>query len=90
MFSTSNHHSHGIVSGAPALILVLAALLLFANVSRIDAQTSGRRLIIAVLDFGGTTFARDAADKLSSNLKVESTVHITDRDQTRAAARGAA
>ena len=89
MFSTSNLHSHRVVHRDVAQILVLAALLLGANVASLEAQTSGRRFVIAVLDFGETEFARDAADNLSSNLKVDSTVHITDRDQTRAAARGA-
>jgi TonB family protein len=89
MFSTSNHHSRGIVQRNFAQILVLAALLLCANVASLDAQTADRHFVIAVLDFGETTFARDAADRLSSNLKLENTVQIADRDQTRAAARGA-
>ncbi|MEP6718365.1 MAG: TonB family protein [bacterium] len=89
MFSTSNHHSRLVVPCDFALILVLAALLPLANPSSTDAQTSRRRRIIAVLDFGETTFARDAADRFSSNLKLENTIEMTDRDQTRAAARGA-
>ena len=89
MFSTSNHHSRWIVAGDAALILVVAALLFIANASILAAQTSQRPLVIAVLDFGETTFAREAADRFSSNLKLENTVQTSDRDQIRAAARGA-
>ncbi|MFN2499812.1 MAG: energy transducer TonB [Pyrinomonadaceae bacterium] len=89
MFSTSNHHSRWIVPGDVALIFTVAALLLLANASILDAQTSQRPLVLAVLDFGETTFARDAADRFSTNLKLENTMAITDRDQIRAAARGA-
>ncbi|MGI8835431.1 MAG: energy transducer TonB [Pyrinomonadaceae bacterium] len=89
MFSTSNHHSRWIVPWDVALIFTVAALLLLANASILDAQTSQRPLVIAVLDFGETTFARKAADRFSTNLKLENAIAITDRDQIRAAARGA-
>src|SRR5712691_10238281 len=71
-----------------ALSLVIGALFVLANVSRVSAQTSGRRLTIAVLDFGETAFAREAVEKFLRNLKLENSVEIFDRDQARAAARG--
>ena len=72
-----------------ALSLVIVALFVLANVSGVQAQTPGRRPTIAALDFGETAFAREAVEKLLSNLKLENAVEIFDRDQTRAAARGA-
>ena len=72
-----------------ALSLVIGALFVLANVSQVSAQTSRRRLTIAVLDFGETAFAREAVEKFLSNLKLENSVEIFDRDQARAAARGA-
>lgn len=87
MSPTSNYHSRWVVPCA-ALFLVLAALFLPANVSSEKAQ-SVRRLTIAVLDLGVTSFARDAVEKFSSNLKLDNTIEIIDRDQARAAARGA-
>lgn len=86
MFCISNQHARGIVPGN--LVLILAALILLANVSSVDAQ-SRRHPTIAVLDFGLASFARDAVDRFSSNLKLENTIEIIDRDQARAAARGA-
>jgi len=72
-----------------ALSLVIGGLFVLANVSRVSAQTSGRRLTVAVLGFGETAFAREAVEKFLRNLKLENTVEIFDRDQARAAARGA-
>lgn len=48
-----------------------------------------RPLSLAVLDFGGSPLARLTSDKLATNLKHESGVMVLDRDQVRAAARGA-
>ena len=53
------------------------------------AETQEHRLTIAVLDFGDSALARLAADKLAANLKHETTVSVMDREQVRAAARGA-
>src|SRR5258707_1362336 len=72
-----------------ALSLVIVALFFLASVSRVQAQTSARHPTIAALDFGETPFAREAVEKLLSNLKLENAVEIFDRDQARAAARGA-
>jgi TonB family protein len=48
-----------------------------------------RPLSLAILDFGDTSIAHDAADKLAANLKRETSLAVLDRDQVRAAARGA-
>lgn len=42
-----------------------------------------------MLDFGETVFAREAVEKFSTNLKQAETIEILDRDQSRAATRGA-
>lgn len=44
---------------------------------------------LAVLDFGATEVARRAVDRLAANLKRETGIAVLDRDQVRAAARGA-
>jgi TonB family protein len=72
-----------------ALTVMFVALLLSANVSCAQAQTSPRRSRIAVLDFGETAFAREAVEKFSTSLKRDETIEILDRDQARAAALGA-
>ena len=59
-----------------ALSLVIVALFVLANVSRVSAQTSDRRLTIAVLDFGETALAREALERFLSNLKLENTVEV--------------
>lgn len=51
--------------------------------------TTERPLSLAILDFGDTAFAHLAADKLAANLKHETSLVVLDRDQVRAAARGA-
>src|SRR6185503_15676677 len=48
-----------------------------------------RPLSLAILDFGDSALGRLAADKLAINLKRETGVVVLDRDQVRAAARGA-
>ena len=50
---------------------------------------SQRPLSVAILDFGDSALARLAADKLAFNLKRENSTAVLDRDQVRAAARGA-
>jgi TonB family protein len=52
-------------------------------------QTTERPITLAVLDFGDSGFGRLTADKLGSSLKHETTIGILDRDQVRAAGRGA-
>jgi TonB family protein len=48
-----------------------------------------RPLTLAILDFGDSALARQASDTLAANVKHEPTLAIFDRDQVRAAARGA-
>lgn len=52
-------------------------------------RPAARPLTLAILDFGDSTVAKQASDTLASNLKNETGVTILDRDQVRAAARGA-
>ncbi|MEP6818423.1 MAG: energy transducer TonB [bacterium] len=47
-----------------------------------------RPLTLAVLDFGDSALARQAADKVAANLKRETSLVVLDHDQVRAAARG--
>jgi TonB family protein len=54
-----------------------------------ERQPIERRLTLAVLDFGDSSLGRLAADKLATSLKHETNIVILDRDQVRAAARGA-
>ena len=68
--------------------LVLVALLLSLQLGA-TAQTSERPLTLAVLDFGDSTIGRLASQKLIASLKEETTLSVLDRDQVRAAARGA-
>jgi TonB family protein len=49
-----------------------------------------RPLTLAILDFGDSALARQASGTLAANLKNEPALAIFDRDQVRAAARGAA
>jgi TonB family protein len=52
-------------------------------------QTLERPITLAVLDFGDSGFGRLAADKLATSLKQDTGISLSDRDQVRAAARGA-
>ena len=54
-----------------------------------NAQTPARPVTLAVLDFGDSRLARLASDKFASNFKHETGLTILDREQVRAAARGA-
>ena len=75
---------------APACIrlLVLASLMLSLHLGG-RAQTPGRSVTLAVLDFGNTAIGRLTSEKLMANLKQETGLMILDRDQARAAASGA-
>jgi TonB family protein len=53
------------------------------------SQRIERPLTVAVLDFGDSTFGRLSSDKFSIKLKQQGGLSILDRDQVRAAARGA-
>lgn len=72
------------VCGLMFLVLIWPGLRVSAG-----NQTIERRLTLAVLDFGDSNIGRVAPEKLALNLKHETNVAILDRDQVRAAARGA-
>jgi TonB family protein len=76
-----------LTSLATRLFLALTVLT-FLGPFGASAQTPERPLSLAVLDFGDSALGRLASEKLASNLKGEAVV-ILDRDQVRAAARGA-
>jgi TonB family protein len=72
-------------------LCVLFSLLAFAYSgfkTEMCAQTPERQIRFAVLDFGNATLGRLAAEKLSANLKLETSLAPMDQDQTRAAANG--
>jgi len=83
-----NDHSPSFL-GSFALVIIVVALVFSVNVSRFQAQTSARPSRIAVLDFGETAFAREVAEEFSNSLRRDNTIEVLDRDQVRAAARGA-
>jgi TonB family protein len=69
-------------------LLVFASLLLTFHIGA-SAQTPDRPVNLAVLDFGDSTIGRLASQKVRANLKQETALLVIDRDQVRAAARGA-
>src|SRR5437016_2631719 len=69
-------------------LLILASLMLSLCLG-VSAQTPERPVTLAVLDFGNSAIGRLTSEKLVANLKQETTVTILDRDQARAAVRGA-
>jgi TonB family protein len=77
-----------------ASILACVRLLVFASVFLTlhigaSAQTPERPVNLAILDFADSTFGRLVSQKLTANLKQETTLLVLDSDQVRAAARGA-
>jgi TonB family protein len=68
-----------------ALLLLVYGALHSSGAAQADAQ----RLRVAVLDFGGTQTGKQAADKLSLALSANSSLLLIDREESRAAARGA-
>jgi TonB family protein len=72
----------------PIRLFLMLTVLTFLSPFGARAQTTERPLSLAVLDFGDSALGRLASEKLASNLKGEAVV-ILDRDQVRAAARGA-
>jgi len=72
----------------PALLFI-SFLIVCALVSNSAAQTNTARLKIAILDFGETETAQHAVDKLASALATDKELLLLDRDESRAAARGA-
>jgi TonB family protein len=69
------------------LVLMLPGFLV--GVSAQHSQERSRPATVAVLDFGDSTLARLATEKLSAKLRQQAGLVILDRDQVRAAAHGA-
>lgn len=55
----------------------------------IAAQTSPRRLNLAVIDFGNTEVGRRMAERVATNLKSGGEINLVDREGSRLAAHGA-
>jgi TonB family protein len=72
----------------PRYILLVISIVC-ALASSIAAQTNARPIRVAVLDFGETGAGRRAADKLATTLSANNVLLIVDREESRAAARGA-
>jgi TonB family protein len=70
-------------------ILFLILLLLSAIPSITAVQTAERCIKVAVLDFGDSNPGKLAPQKLAANLRASGELNFLDRDQARAAARGA-
>lgn len=66
------------------LILIACALS-----TSITAQTNAQRIRVAILDFGETQIAKRAVDNLSLAISSDNSLSIVDREESRAAARGA-
>ena len=83
----------------PILALMLQGFMIVAVASRTQALVGEaqkeverpieRPLTLAILDLGDSALARLASDTIAANLKRETSLAILDRDQARAAARGA-
>jgi TonB family protein len=82
----SNSHKNVLIARLIATILLVVA---GSALGDGNAQTSPRRLSLAVLDFGDSTLGRRTADMFAVNFKRENGLAILDRDQVRTAARGA-
>jgi TonB family protein len=85
------------IKGLTALCLLAVALVLpgRSQISNFKPQistagpTQTRQATLAILNFGDSSLGRLAADKLAASLRHESGLLVLDRDQVRAAARGA-
>ncbi|MDT4898391.1 MAG: hypothetical protein QOH25_3468 [Acidobacteriota bacterium] len=66
------------------LILIACALSM-----SVRAQTNAQHLSVAVLDFGETQTGKRAAEKLSRAIQSDNSLSLIDREESRAAARGA-
>lgn len=68
------------------LVITLISLL---PASGVFAQSTERRISLAVLDLADSSIGRLASDSLSANLRALSDLSLLDRDQARTAAKGA-
>jgi TonB family protein len=69
--------------------ILLIIIMVCALASSVVTKASARPVRVAVLDFGETQTGRRAADKLSLPLSSNNDLLIIDREESRAAARGA-
>ena len=74
---------------APVLKILVGACLLFVLLTTLAAQTVNRPTSLTILDFGNSSFAATATDKLRGGLKSINAVTVLDSDLGRAAAKGA-
>jgi TonB family protein len=73
-----------------ALLRFILALLFLCGAAQASlAQTAERKTSVAVLDFGETETGRRAADRLWQNVRAADSLQLSDREEARAAARGA-
>ncbi len=85
-----NERTSLVFNGTLATLLIVLAMVGLVIPTHLVAQTPTRRSTIAVLDFGESTSGRIAVENFSANLKLADTIEVLDRDQARAAMRGAA
>lgn len=71
------------------LQFIFALLFLCASLAVSQAQTAARKTSVAVLDFGATETGLRAADRLWQNMREAGAFQLSDREESRAAARGA-
>ncbi|HEX8746800.1 MAG TPA: energy transducer TonB [Pyrinomonadaceae bacterium] len=69
---------------------ILTLLLLYLSAAAAQAQTTARKTTVAVLDFGETETGRRAADRLWRTVREADGLELSDREEARTAARGAA
>lgn len=67
---------------------IFALLLLCAWLAPTRAQTPARKTSVAVLDFGATETGLRAADRLWQTMREAEALQLSDREESRAAARG--
>ena len=70
-------------------MLSIAAIAFSSGALVVSGQPLGRRLTVAVLDFGSAPTGVLASEKLAANLKNAKNISVQDQDQARTAARGA-
>lgn len=81
-----SEHGKCLFSCFSRFVLLCFTSLLF--ISHIGAQTTTRQLSISIVDFGSSTFAALATERLRLSLKSANDVSVHDMELSRAAARG--
>ncbi|HEX8649848.1 MAG TPA: energy transducer TonB [Pyrinomonadaceae bacterium] len=80
------HHS---ISATGYWLLTTVYLLIYALAACASVNAAARPTSVAVLDFGDTVTGRRMADKVALALASDAALLLTDREESRAAARGA-